>query len=76
MSLNHARRVLGAFCLLMVVLLFIGSQTRQAGWIYGGLAAALAGAGFWIVFGRCPVCGRFLGRADGAHCPHCGAKLP
>lgn len=76
MSLKNARRGLWGFCLLMGLLLMVGSWTRQPGWLYGGLAAAVAGAVFWLIFGRCPTCGRFLGRSDGSYCPHCGSKLP
>ena len=76
MSLKTAKRLLCAACLVMVALLFLASYTRTPLWGYLGLAAAFAGALLWICFGRCPACGRFLGRADGRFCPHCGAPLP
>lgn len=30
---------------------------------------------FFVIFFRCPRCGKFLGRIDGAYCPFCGKKL-
>jgi hypothetical protein len=37
--------------------------------------AFIAGIGFWIIFGRCPHCGRFVGKAPGEYCTHCGKKF-
>lgn len=40
-----------------------------------GMAMMVAAMIFWIVFYRCPHCGRFLDRSTGEFCPHCGEKV-
>lgn len=75
MRLKTAKFLVLAACLLVAAALALCAVTKAA-WIgYLGIAFALAGAGVWLAFGRCESCGRFLGRMEGAYCPHCGAKI-
>lgn len=76
MKLKTAKYVLFAFCALMCVSLILCSAAKEAWLGYLGIGFALVGAAFWIIFGRCPDCGHFLGRTCDAYCPHCGAKIP
>lgn len=75
MKLRTARFILLGFCLLMVILIVIGSTAASR--VIGGLgiASAFLGALFWIIFGRCPSCGKYLGRANEKYCPHCGDRI-
>ena len=75
MKLKTAKYILLSACALMAVLLLAGSAVQSPLLILLGSVIAFAGAVFWIVFGRCPNCGKFLGRTDGKHCPHCGAEI-
>ena len=74
MKLKTAERLLVLCCGLMILcFLFCGNDKRAA---LLGLVFALLGLGIWILFGRCPSCGRYLGRiSSGQHCPRCGEKL-
>ena len=59
MKLKKAKYMLIVFCLLMVVSLLACSVTKIK-WIgYLGIAFALLGVLFWVIFGRCPHCGGF-----------------
>ena len=75
MKLKTAKYVLAAICVLAVLLILLCSFTKQALWGYFGIALAFIGVIFWMIFGRCPYCGRYLGRALGHYCPRCGEKL-
>lgn len=74
-NLKTARRILAAFCVLMVGAFVLCGATGIRWLGYLGIGFAFAGAVSWILLGRCPTCGKFLGRSDGKYCPHCGAKL-
>lgn len=74
-SLKTARRILVVFCVLMVGAFVLCSVTGIRWLGYLGIGFAFAGAGSWILLGRCPECGKPLGRVEGRCCPHCGAKL-
>lgn len=75
MKLKTAKYMLFVFCLLMVVSLVVCSVTKIKLIGYLGIAFALLGVIFWVIFGRCPRCGGFLGRSSGKYCPHCGEKV-
>lgn len=74
-NLKTARRILTVLAALMVGS-FVLCGVTGARWLgYLGIGFAFAGAVSWILLGRCPACGKFLGRSDGKYCPHCGARL-
>lgn len=76
MKLKTAKIVYFIGCGLMFLFLILCSALHQK--VLGYIAAAFAFASviFWIVFGRCPSCGRHLGRVEtGQYCPHCGKKI-
>ena len=75
MKLKTAKNLLLSACAIMVVLFFIGSATHNSSFIILGAIIAFMGVIFWIAFGRCPNCGKFLGRSCDKHCPHCGAEI-
>jgi len=75
MKLKTAEHILLSACALMLVFFFIGSKTQNHILILAGITVAFASAAFWIIFGRCPNCGKHLGREPGKYCPHCGEKL-
>jgi hypothetical protein len=75
MKLKTAKYILFSACVLMAILFLIGSAAKIHWFIFLGVALAWVGIAFWIVFGRCPNCGKFLGRTYGKHCPHCGEKI-
>lgn len=75
MTLGTARKCLLAACVLMLLSLFLFSLTKVFFFVYLGIALAVVGIAIWFIFGRCRSCGRFLKRAEGEHCPHCGEKL-
>jgi len=75
MKLKTAKYILLSACALMVILFIVASVAKNGLFIILGGAAAFVGAMFWIIFGKCPSCGKFLGRIDDKHCPHCGKKI-
>ena len=62
-----------AICLLVVS----AGVTALSGWILGcvAFAALVAALILWIIFGRCPYCGKFLWHMRGEYCPHCGNMM-
>ena len=75
MKLKTAKNLLLLSCLIMAILLVICSVTKILWLGYLGIAFVFAGAFIWILFGRCPSCGRFLGKVDNKYCPHCGERI-
>lgn len=71
-----AKYIVLAACAMMLLLYLAASATGIGLFYIAGGAAAFAGVLCWLLFGRCPSCGRFLGRTDGSYCPHCGKKIP
>ena len=75
MNLKTAKYILALSGVLMILLVLVGSSTKNRFILLGGLAVAFLGTIFWAVFGRCPGCGKYLGRANEKYCPHCGEKI-
>ena len=75
MKLKTAKCIMAVFCVLTVLFLILCSITKRMLWGYIGVVFAIIAVIFWLIFGRCPNCGRYLGRIIGRHCPHCGEKL-
>ena len=75
MKLKTAKNLLLLSRLIMAILLVICSVTKILWLGYLGIAFVFAGAFIWILFGRCPSCGRFLGKVDNKYCPHCGERI-
>ena len=76
MKLKTAKVVLFAGCGLMLLFLLLCAALEKKVYGYIGAVFAIASAIFWLVFGRCPYCGHYLGRVgEGQHCPHCGEKI-
>ncbi len=66
--------------LLIAALIFIPfCCSRQIYATWSALVVTIligAAVTIWLLFWRCPDCGKNLGRIDNKkHCPHCGAKL-
>lgn len=75
MKLKTAKIILYICCALIAISLFACSATRNTTFGYLGIVLAFVGVAFWFLFGRCPSCGKFLGRTYDKHCPHCGEKI-
>jgi hypothetical protein len=64
------------------ILLVVGILTADLGGYYAGNVGFIVGVVimvcapiFYFIFNRCPNCGKYLGRARGKYCQHCGEKL-
>ena len=75
MKLKTVKYVLYAGCALVAACLLLCSGLRSAFWGYLALALLAVTAGFWLLCGRCPHCGHYLGHVYGKYCPHCGEKI-
>ena len=63
-------------CGLMILFLILFSALHEKVYAYIAAVFAFASYIFWLIFGRCPSCGRYLGRVEtGQYCPHCGKKI-
>ena len=68
-------RIIGLSVAGLVLLLAAMAASLDSMVLAGiGFALAILDAAFFILFHRCPHCGRSL-RADGDYCPYCGEKL-
>lgn len=75
MKLKTAKYLYYTLCLLMVVCMLACSAAKTDWLAFAAIAIAFVAVLFWIIFGRCPCCNKFLWRSDGKYCPHCGEKL-
>ena len=75
MKLRTVKYILASICILMIILICGGSSTQNRFIALCGIVVAFLGAIFWIVFGRCPHCGKYLGRGNEKYCPSCGGKI-
>lgn len=75
-KLKLANRILVVAAVLMMVFVFVGSSTANSVFTYLAIASAVIGLGAYLVLGRCPHCGKYLGwNGGGDCCPHCGKAL-
>ena len=75
MGLRTAKNILALFGLLAVILICLGSFMQSRILCFVGIIVAFIATIFWIVFGRCPHCGKYLGRGNEKYCPGCGGKI-
>ena len=75
MKLKKAETLLEVLGGVMIVLFLLCSCTGKGLYGYLGIIAAFAALIEWVLFGRCPHCGKYLGRSMGKYCPHCGGDL-
>lgn len=75
MRLKTARTTVFAACALAAVCLALFAVTKNAVFGYLTFVVILAGAIFWLIFGKCSSCGKFIGRTDTKYCPHCGERI-
>ena len=75
MDLKIAKYIFLSICVLMVLCFIAGSIFNNDILFYIAIALAFIGYLFWLIFGRCPGCGKFLGRTSGKYCQHCGEEL-
>ncbi len=65
-----------AALVLMLILCFCSALAGTDYLLTGlGVISGIAGVAVWIIFGRCPKCGKQFGRYLPDHCPHCGEKI-
>lgn len=53
----------------------LGAQADREALSLAGIFVMFAALIFYVVFYRCPHCGKFLDRSGGEFCPHCGKKI-
>ncbi len=75
MHLKTAKYILASICILMIILICVGSSTQNRFIALCGIIVAFLGDIFWIIFGRCPNCGKYFGRGNEKYCPSCGGKI-
>ena len=61
-----------SFLLVCMILCII---TKLGFFGYLGLGLFVAALVLWFIFGKCPACGKFLGRTQGKNCPCCGKEI-
>ena len=61
-----------AAMLLGALIIFLGMRLDREAVCVAGTAVVILSLVFYVVFVRCPHCGRCLGYAWGDHCPFCG----
>ena len=61
--------------LLFGLAVCIAAIGRSEAAVAAGTVLAAVGVAEYLIFYRCPACGRLLGREGGGFCPHCGRSL-
>ncbi len=69
---SYARLILSAISVFLVITAML---TKIYIILIFALITILAASIIWFICGKCPHCGRYLGRFLNEHCPRCGGKL-
>lgn len=75
MDLRTARRVVFAGFGLMCICIVICGATKLDLFAYVGIGIGAATMIFWVIFGRCPECRKFIRRSSSKVCPNCGKPI-
>ena len=75
MPLKTAKTVVTVLSVLTMVLILLAESLGSKMLGILGIAVAFAAVIFWWIFGRCHICGAFLGRSPDKFCRQCGGKL-
>ena len=68
--------IMMAASVLTILFVFLGTATVNKVFTYLGIATAVIGMAVYLIFGRCPHCGKYLGwNSSSKCCPHCGEKI-
>ena len=75
MKLKTAKTVVLIGFTLVCICIVISAATKQDLFAYIGMGLGGALLIFWIIFGRCPECHKFIRRSSSKICPNCGKKI-
>ena len=75
MKLKTAKTVVLIGFTLMCICIIICGATKLDIFAYVGMGLGAATLIFWIIFGRCPECHKFIRRSSSKICPNCGKKI-
>ena len=75
MKLKTAKIIFCIGGILMFLLFVLYFLTQSRAFLIAAIVMAFADLIFWIRFGRCPTCGKYLGKNSGEYCSHCGEKI-
>ena len=75
MKLKTAKIIFCIGGILMILLFVLYFLTPIRAFLIAAIVMAFADLIFWILFGRCPACGKYLGRQSGEYCSHCGERI-
>lgn len=75
MKLRTARNIVISACVVVAIFYILGSLAKNSIIVILSGVVAVSAMIFWVIFGRCPYCGKFLGRTNDKHCSHCGKEL-
>ena len=75
MKIKQVKTIFIVVMCVAIFLMSVSSGTGKDAFGIIGIILTFAGIGFWIIFGRCPHCVQFVGKAPGEYCKHCGKKF-
>ena len=75
MKLKTAKTVVLIVFGLICICIVLSGATKNDLFAYIGFGLAAADLIFWIIFGRCPECHKFIRRSSSKICPNCGKPL-
>ena len=75
MKLKTAKTVVLIGFALIIICILLSGATKLDVFAYIGLGIAAADLIFWIIFGRCPECHKFIRRSSSKICRYCGKPI-
>ena len=75
MKLKTAKIVVLSGFALIFICIILSAATKLDLFAYIGIGIAAADLIFWVIFGRCPECHKFIRRSSSKICPNCGKKI-
>lgn len=72
---RKVRKITLIIMLLSIILCFIGYISEKIFFLYICTFVIISTLIFNLLFYRCPICGKFLGRDAVKFCPHCGSEI-
>nr|MBQ6242992.1 hypothetical protein [Lachnospiraceae bacterium] len=75
LELKIVKRILLIGFTVVCLCIIVCAATKLDLFAYIGIGLAVVTLIFWVIFGRCPACGKFLRRSSSKICRFCGQQI-
>ena len=75
LSPKRIRAVFWIILLIGIIIGLIGAFSEINALMIAGMITMVCSIIVYVIFYRCPHCGRYLDRSTGEYCPYCGKEI-